>query len=84
MQDLQKGKYFRDLKNLEVFRAQLDLESELYSSLAERLLTLKMDNPSFNLEYARVRGGLDVLRQIAKLRDNLSKSASSDNPGRKI
>lgn len=75
LNDKQKAQYFRALMDLDLFEAQFQLEDELYANLASKMLTLPMEGPNLDLEYAKVRGALEVLKQLKAVRERLKSSA---------
>jgi hypothetical protein len=77
MNDSLKGHFFRDLKALESFEAQISLEDETHNSLLTTLLRIDLTKPNVELEYARLRGSLDVLRSLKTNRERLIEEARS-------
>jgi len=61
--------YLRSLKSLEEFKAQEALEDRLFASYASKMLTLDLTDQSLGLEYARIRGAMDAIKQLKAVRE---------------
>ena len=77
MKDELKAAYFRELIGFESFAAQLALEEETYNSLLNRLLTLDLNSPTTAIEYAKLRGSLDILKSLKTKREHFVEMARS-------
>jgi len=80
MNDALKAKFFRELNGLELFQAQTSLENETLQALVSRLLTIDLARADLQLEYARLRGQVDALKQLKATRERLIEEARSRNP----
>lgn len=80
MKDELKGKIFRDYKNSEIFQVELQLEEDKYNALLDQLISLDVKRPDFQIEYARLRGGLDILKSLKATREILIETARSRDP----
>jgi hypothetical protein len=77
MKDELKSKFFKDLLGYETFEAQLALEEETYTSLLKKLLSIDLSKSDVQLEYAKLRGSLDVLQSLKTTRERLAEQARS-------
>ena len=77
MNDELKGKCFRDLLVSEVFAAELTLEADVRTSLLADLMRLDLNDQTVSLQYAKIRGALDVLNTLQKKREHLAEQARS-------
>ncbi len=77
MKDEQKSYFLRELVGYEAFGAQQALETDLYNSLLEKIGKIELSRPDLQLEYARLRGCLEVLRQLKATRDHLIEQSRS-------
>lgn len=75
LNDRAKANYLLALKDLDVFQAQTQLEDELFSAFSSKLLTLPLEADKVSLEYSRVRGALEALKQLKAMRESLASSA---------
>ena len=81
MNDELKGKYFRDLISSDLFAVELELEADVRTSLITRMLSLDLKDSTVALEYAKIRGAVDVLNTLQKKRELLAEmSRSSKQP----
>lgn len=72
---VEKRSYLKELAESEVFKGQVQLEQELMADLSKRLGELDLSSPAFHLEYAKLRGGLECLKSMQGVRNNLVNSA---------
>jgi hypothetical protein len=71
--------YLRGLKSTEEFKAQEALEDRLFAALSSKMLTLDTSEASkVALEYARIRGGMEAIKQLKSARDNEVAKASKE------
>ena len=77
MNDELKGRFFRDIAHLEAFQAQLSLETEILDSLINKLTNIDLQKSDVSLEYARLRGSIDVLKLLKNTRERLVEAARS-------
>lgn len=81
-QDL--SNYLKQLVGIDYFKAEMYLEEELIKGYAKDLTSLKVEEPSFNLKYARLQGQIEALRELSAKRKVLttrSEHSSSVNKG---
>lgn len=69
-QDL--SNYLKSLVGIDYFKAQLYLEEELIKGYSKDLTSLKVEEPSFNLKYARLQGQIESLRELSAKRKVLT------------
>lgn len=77
MTDDLKSKFFRELLSYEAFQAQATLENETYNSLLNKLLSIDLTKSDVQLEYAKLRGALDVLAGLKAKREHFIQLARS-------
>jgi hypothetical protein len=77
MKDELKSKFFLNLASSEFFQAQVTLEDEIGQSLLSKMLNIDLAKKDVELEYAMLRGSLDVLKQIKSAREHLTQQARS-------
>lgn len=75
LKPLVQANYLKALKGYDLFEAQTQLEDELFSAKAAQLLTLQLDNDNIMIEYAKVRGAIDVLKQLKAMREQIISTA---------
>lgn len=80
MKDEQKASLLREVTAYESFQAQISLEQDLYNSMLSQITKIDLSRSDLQLEYARLRGCLDILRQIKATRDLLVEQARSRKP----
>ena len=80
MDDKVKSQFFRDLLGVEVFNAQIALEDEIQNSLLNKLMNIDLTKTDVQLEYAKLRGGLDAIKSIKMTRERLVDTTRSRNP----
>lgn len=79
MNDELKGKCFRDLLAFGPFEAQLALEADIRTSLLNKMLSLELNDTKVALEYARIRGALEILKTLQSKRDLLAEAARASS-----
>lgn len=73
-------KYLKELSYLEFFKGQLYLEEEIMKGFQKDLLTLQIEDPSFQLKYARLQGQVDALKTLSSTRNLITNSESKTSP----
>jgi hypothetical protein len=69
--DQQLGTWLRELRGMELFQAQLELENRILSSSRSRLESLSLTSADLGLEYTRVRSEMDVIKRLQAQRERL-------------
>jgi hypothetical protein len=77
MTDELKAKLLKELVEFEAFKAQKSLEDDTYNSLLSQLLRIDTSKPNVDLEYARLRGSLDVIKSLQTARERLIENLRS-------
>lgn len=72
--------YFKELLKNDLFKAEIYLEEELIKGYTHDLTKLSVEDNSFNLQYARLQGKIEALRDLSgkrKLITNQSETVSN-------
>lgn len=70
--------YLHGLKSMEEFKAQEALEDRLFASLSGKMLTLETKaTDQVALEYARIRGAMEAIKQLKAAREAEISKAST-------
>jgi hypothetical protein len=77
MKDEQKASLFRELVTLSPFQAQVSLEEEVFNSLLNKLQSIDLNQSNVQLEYAKIRGSIDVLKLLRATRERFVEQARS-------
>jgi len=79
-------KYLKELSYLEYFKGQIMLEDNLIKSYQKNLLDLSVEDPSFQLKYARLQGQVEALKNLSGTRSIITNSEKlpSVNKGKSL
>lgn len=73
LNELQMGLYFRELRDFEPFKAQIELENKLITSCIAKMQSLDLQSEqNIAQAYVRVRAELEVLKRLQKERARIT------------
>jgi len=71
--------YLKTIVGMDYFKAEAYLEEEMIKGYTKELTSLKIEEPSFNLKYARLQGQIEALRELSAKRKVIT--ARSEHSG---
>lgn len=74
------GQWLKELRDSELFKAQVEIEKRLIASYSQRLQTLDLTNSRLEVEYVKVRSKLDALKEMQNLRERLIQGRNTRDP----
>ena len=72
LNEVRLGDYFRELRDFEPFKAQIELENKYIASCISKLQSLDLQEDTLAASYMRVRAELDVLKRLQKERARMA------------
>lgn len=73
----------KELSRLDYYKAELELEGELRHGFLKDLVNLKIEDPAFQLKYARLQGQIDALNELSNKRNLIINSETSHSVNNK-